>query len=167
LRNISFGGYGFFDFTYGEVDMSFAYGSLTMVGESNGKSDTDDGGSAIQLGINVLGTYPFDLGGFTVFPLFGLGYNAVLSHTVDGSSDDKPGDLSQFNIMFGGGLDYFFSDALFLRAELLFNIRFAATWQDDYKKVMEVYKLIDSNASSDSTWGMGPRVKVGVGYRFF
>jgi opacity protein-like surface antigen len=168
-RNLSFGGYGFFDFTYGEVDLSFAYGSLSSVYDSNIPGDntkaSSDSMSAIQLGFTVLGKYPFDLGGFTVFPLFGLGYNAVLSLSYDGNSLDDPGDYSQFGLMFGGGLDYFFSDALFLRAELLFNIRFASTAQDD---VVSLYKLFyGSDTTVDSTWGMGPRVKVGVGYRFF
>jgi hypothetical protein len=58
FRNLSIGGFGFFDATYAELDVSFAYGSLTGVFDAPGNNETKDIGSVLQLGFSLLGKYP-------------------------------------------------------------------------------------------------------------
>jgi len=156
INALSFGGFGFFDATYAEVDVSFAYGLLTLASDADGSKDSKDLGSALQLGFTLLGKYPIGLGGFTLFPLLGADYNLVLSvKNKDGSSESKPGEYSQFGLLAGAGLDFPLTSALYLRGEALFHLRFAS-------------KLMTDIASSgdSTTLGMGPRIKIGVGYKF-
>ena len=159
MEILSFGGFGFFDATYAELDVSFAYGSLTGHTEYPGAKKTQDIGSALQLGFTLLGKYPIYMGDFTVFPLLGVGYNMWLSAKDENNRAwDHPGDNSQFGILAGAGLDFPlpFSDALFLRAEALLNLRFASKEINDAAK----------SSSGDTTLGLGPRIKIGVGYMF-
>jgi opacity protein-like surface antigen len=156
-RLLSIGGFGFFDATYAELDVSFAYGSATYVYDFPGTNDNEDGGSALQLGFTLLGKYPIDWNGFTLFPLLGADYNLVLSSKdKNGKPEDNPGDNSQFGILAGAGLDYPLSSALFLRGEALFHLRLPSKDAKDAAK----------QSGGDTTFGMGPRIKVGVGYKF-
>ena len=162
LRNLSFGGYGFFDATYAELDVSFAYGSITGFSEVRGNKETEDGGRVVQLGFSLLGKYPLDWNGFTIFPLLGFDYNVVLSwKDKDGKAEDKPGDLNQFGILAGAGLDYpldFISSALFLRGEVMFHLRLPCKGMKDIASRL--------GSGTDATFGVGPRIKIGVGYMF-
>jgi len=156
VRVMSFGGYGFFDATYVEADISFAYGSLTAVAEGGGSSATEDMGSAMQLGLSLLGKYPIELGSVLFFPLFGINYNMVLSaKDPNGNAYTDAGDLSQFGLLTGVGADFGLSDSLYLRAEGLFSIRFASKYQKDA-----------AVGGASTTLGMGPRIKVGIGIKF-
>jgi outer membrane protein W len=156
-RTTSFGGFIFFDATYAELDVSFAYGSVTGVYDWPVLgSGTEDAGSVMQLGFTLLGKYPIDLGAVTLFPLVGVGYNAVLSWSdPDGNKADKPGDMSQFGILAGVGIDKNLTDALYLRAEALFQLRLPSKAMSDA-----------AVGGASATLGMGAVVKVGVGYRF-
>ena len=161
LRNLSIGAYGFFDATYVEVGVGIAYGSWSFAIDAGGaKISGKDVGlddiSAVQLDLTLLGKYPIDLGAFTIFPLLGVSYNMVLSHTKDGNSNDSPSDLNQFGLLAGAGLDFGLTDSLYLRGEVLFHLRFASKAMDDFSKLL----------GGDTTLGMGPRVRVAVGYRF-
>jgi outer membrane protein W len=168
FRNISFGAYGFFDATYAEIDVSFAYGSLTSVSKSNisdkKSNNTDDAGSVTQLGITLLGKYPISMGSITVFPLAGIGYNIVLSwKDDDGDKVEWPDDhsamkdMSQFAILAGGGLDFDITSNLYLRGSVLLQARLPNKLMRDSVK--------DVN-DTKTTLGFGPVIKVGVGYRF-
>jgi len=162
IRNTSFGGFVFFDATYVEADISFAYGSLTLVTEMPGISSTDDFGSVLQLGFSILGKYPFHLGSVTLFPLLGFNLNAVVSGSDnEGNKFTDAGDLSQFSLQAGIGLDYHFTDSIFLRAEGLFQLRFASKYQDDMMTFLN-----KGGGGWDTTFGMGPVIKVAVGYKF-
>jgi len=156
IRNSSFGGFIFFDATYAEVDVSFARGNLTSVYEKGNNSGTADMGSAMQLGFSLLGKYPVRRGYFTFFPLLGVNYNVVLSGSdPDGNKFDKPGNLSQFGIQGGAGMDYNLTHALYLRGEALFQLRLASKTMNDA-----------ATGDTSTTLGMGPVVKVALGYRF-
>jgi len=82
-----------------------------------------------------------------------------------GVEDDKPGDWSQIGFLAGLGLDLPFSSALFLRAEALFHLRLPSKFMSD---LVDKNKATFNNygGSIDTTFGMGPRVKIGIGYRF-
>jgi outer membrane protein W len=172
-RNISFGGYVFFDATYVEADISFAIGSLTEFRKSkiNDKKDskTADKSSTIQqLGFTVLGKYPIDMGAATLFPLLGVSYNMVLGgKDEDGNKMEKseyggkvyfqPSWLSQLGVLGGVGFDYDLTESLFLRGEVMLQCRFADKMTRDGVK---------DEKNARSTLGLGPVIKVGVGYKF-
>jgi len=94
-NNLSFGGFGFFDATYGEADISFAYGSLSAYTSGNVTIRLHDV-SAFQLGFSFLGKYPFNIRSLTIFPLLGISYNMVLSAKNDSGSNADPSILNQF-----------------------------------------------------------------------
>ena len=155
----SFGGFAFFDATYAQVDIAFLYGIVTGVAEIDGDRETDKAGSMMSLSFSLLGKYPIELGPVTLFPLLGVGYNLVLeSKDEDGNkaeSDDLK-DIHQLGFLAGVGVDYPLNDNLYLRAEALFSLRLPTKQMTDAVK--------DSDATA--TLGIGPRIKVGVGYRF-
>jgi outer membrane protein W len=117
----------------------------------------EDGGNVLQLGLSVLGKYPFYLGSVTLFPLLGFNYNMVFSWKINGQSYSTPGDLSQLGLLTGIGADFGLTDSLYLRTEGLFHLRFASKMQDD---------MIRGTTSMSTTFGMGPRIKVGMGIKF-
>ena len=157
IQILSLGFYAFFDATYAEADISFAYGRLKGSGgfeDSRQGSDYDS--RMFQLGFTLLGKYPFEVGEFTFFPLLGFNYNVVLSHTVAGIRDPEPGKWSQLGLLAGAGGDFFLTDTLYLRGEGMFHLRFPPT----------ALKETASHEGGSATFGMGPRMKLGVGYKF-
>ena len=154
IRNTSFGGFVFFDATFVEGDLILAYGSLTETVKISGVSASVPFGSALQLGVAVLGKYPFSLGPVTLFPLVGFSYNMVLSAKNDsGVAFSDAGNLSQFGLQGGVGVDYNLTDSLFIRAEGIFQVRFPSKLFDDYW------------VGVNKTWGIGPVIKVALGYK--
>jgi len=163
FNETNFGGFIFFDATYVEFDVAFAYGSW----KSYAKNDFKDAEgefvadlSVLQLNFALLGKYPIEVGGFTIFPLLGFNYNRVLSAKADGediSEFVKLGDLAQIGLLGGIGADFNINNSLYVRAEGLFQIRFACKYQKDMKKLMDAGK---------TTLGLGPVIKVAVGYKF-
>jgi len=148
---MTLGVYGFFDATYAEAEISFAYGKLVSEGD---KRDFDS--RIMQLGFSLLGKYPFELGDFTVFPLLGFDYNMVLSRTVAGSADPEHGKWNQLGLLAGVGADFDLTDSLYLRGEGLFHLRFPSA----------IMKDVASATGGSTTLSMGPRIKIGLGYRF-
>lgn len=160
MRNLSLGGFLFFDAAYVEIDACFAFGFLTK--ESPSKS-AERAGSLLQGSASILLKYPLDFGRVTFFPLLGANYNMVFaSRDADAvklydSISDNFKYLNQIGLLGGAGVDVFLKGSFFLRIEALYELRFA-------NKVMKD----DADAAPDlyTTLGMGPRVKVGVGYKF-
>jgi len=166
VQNLSFGGFGFFDATYAELDVSFAYGMLKgkTKGEYYGFTLGGVIGDAteLQLAFTLLGKYPIGLGGFTLFPLLGADYNMVLSMWDKNASYKKTMDNNQFGLLGGVGFDILFSSALFLRAEAMFHLRFPSKlWRD-----MAATTSAGGYHDFKATYGMGPNIKIGLGYKF-
>ena len=154
IQNSSFGGFSFFDITYAVIDISFAYGILEYVSKYN-KNNVYNAGSMTQLGFGLTGKYPFIVGEITYYPIFGINYNMVLaSKNEDGITRDisTVKNMSQFGILTGLGLDLQVSDFRFWRMEFLFNLRFP----------MKIFE----NFNGDTTLGVGPRFKLGYGFKF-
>jgi outer membrane protein W len=189
VRNMSFGAYAFLDVTYAEIDVSFAYGSLTGVARKNKDTPTTGGdASMLQLGFTLLGKYPVKMGQITVFPLLGIGYNMVLSTDPKGTygtvkvigSDGKEkeverkmSDLNQFSFLGGGGLDYNINRNLYLRFSALAQLRFASkatrdgiNEANDYASWRKKDFDEDNDRSLSTVLGIGPVIRVGFGYRF-
>jgi outer membrane protein W len=168
IRNTSFGGYAFFDFTYVEAGLYYAYGSITDVYEVDGYKDSEKLGSVGQFGFNVIGKFPIELDTVTIFPMLGVSYNMVLSFKyTDGEEDPSPDELNQFGILGGMGVDFGLTDNVFLRLNGLLHFRFTSKYQK-YLKSLVTYLLsregYDSNLST--TIGMGFRFNVAIGYKF-
>ena len=169
LRNMSFGGFAFFDIRYAELDLSFSYGSLKdVIRESGSDYKIVFTGnvlydSAIQLGFTILGKYPIAVRNSPIifFPLFGIDFNLVLSiRDPNGYKYDVYGiksvDFSQFGLLGGAGFDFIFAGNIFLRAEGLLHLRFASRFMRDFASALD----------NKTTLGIGPRIKVAFGYRF-
>ncbi|MDR2717631.1 MAG: hypothetical protein LBB89_06160 [Treponema sp.] len=153
MRILSLGFFGFFDATYAEVDVSFAYGNIRGMGDGDVRGYDS---RVMQLGFTFLGKYPFEVGDFIIFPLLGFDYNMVVSHTVAGYADPHYAKLSQLGALAGVGADFYMTDSLYLRGEGMFHLRFPST------AMREAASAIDGAA----TFGMGPRLKAAVGYKF-
>jgi opacity protein-like surface antigen len=163
-RNTSIGAFAFLDFTYAEANLYLAYGSLAnvvIVAGDKQDIDSDFNLNAMQFGFSILVKYPIDMGGFTLFPLFGIDYNAVLSvkdkegNKIDGG---MVGDLfSQFGFLAGAGADIKLSGSLFVRLEGLLHIRLPSKTMSDSVKGLDDVK---------ATLGFGPQIKIAIGYGF-
>ncbi|MCL2759157.1 MAG: autotransporter outer membrane beta-barrel domain-containing protein [Treponema sp.] len=180
FNTTSFGGFVFFDLTYAVIDVSFAHGSSEMKGEISGGgvslTMSEDTGTGMQLGIGVMGKFPIDLDGITLFPLLGINYNMILSaKDKDGKvvqtynkSTGLPEDmntvkeLSQLGFIGGVGLDVPINDNLFFRAEALLNVRLPSKQMKDMFDEMKKDEDFDSGKL---TLGIGPRIKLGIGYK--
>ena len=159
IDNMSPGAYAFFDATFVEAEVNFAYGWMTEKLKAEelgyGSFSYKYTYGSLQLGFSVLGKFPFDLGFITLFPLLGLDYNIVLAVFDDEFWGDSM-DLNQLGFLAGVGVDYDLTKYLYLRGEALFHLRLPSKLMND---------LSMGGATKDL--GIGPRIKVGVGYRFF
>jgi len=155
LRIFSVGAYGFLDFNFAELSVSFASGSLTGVYEDGSYSDSSDAGKATQLCFSFLLKFPIDMGQLVFFPLFGINYNWVLSleNEYGIKADDTGEEYGQIGILAGLGFDYYLTDLLYLRVQGMFQLRFPAKFARDA-----------AWGSAEATMGMGPVIRVGIGY---
>ena len=88
-----FGGWGFFDATYGEVAAEFTYGT---------------NGIGADLGFGVYGKFPIDMGMFVLYPMAGAELTLL--------------DYTGLWVRAGAGVDYDLSRTMFIRGELLYGI---------------------------------------------
>jgi len=172
-NNTSFGGFVFFDITYAQIEVDYLYGSLEQT--FNGVKVSGWKGTFNQFGIGLLGKYPIDLGAVTLFPLIGINYNMVMSYeqngvkytgywanSVDGYKLYKISEyFSQLGILAGLGFDIGITEQIFIRAEALFQLRLPNKGMKDRAEYWDkVY-----NDTNTTTLGLGPRIKIGVGYK--
>jgi hypothetical protein len=153
----NFGGYAFLDIKYLELNAGMAYGVIQGVLKGSGSSTHVDLDNQFQVGFSLLGKYPFGIGPISLFPLLGVSCNMVLP-------GDKIKDMSQFGFLGGAGVDIKLKK-LFLRGELLFNIRLPNNEMSDLRDFLNA--LPGSAQDAKTTFGLGPTIKVGLGYRFF
>jgi opacity protein-like surface antigen len=169
MEVFSFGGgaYGFFDATFVEANVGFGLGARNTKTKL-GSIENEDKGSYMALNIQVLGKFPFALSDqLSVFPLLGAEYQIFLSvkdkngdaptKTENGKKEDISSmDFNAIWFRAGGGLDFFFTENLFLRGEILYGIRLGNKAESDAADDM----------SGDVMLGHGGMVKVGVGFKF-
>jgi len=170
VRYTGFGGWVFVDATFVEASIGFFGGPLTATlteqitefGFGSFSITERFGGSFFALNLGLLGKLPFALGegNVSVFPLLGIGYNAVLSSRVEGESVDSPGDSSSFRIKFGVGGDFDVRENVFFRASLLGFYRFRARDERDAADLLRSMGF--HNVTARGGFGMGIRVGVGV-----
>jgi hypothetical protein len=153
------GGFAFFDATYAELSLGILGAGGTFTQEGGGQSRGSDM-AFMGLDIGLLGKYPFSISDrLALFPLLGITYRVMLSaKDADGnryknsSGDDvDPGDFSALWFKLGSGLDFFVTDAIYIRYVESYGIRLANTFEND----ADTKKL-----------GHGLEIKFAVGYRF-
>jgi hypothetical protein len=163
--NHGFGIGGFFDATYVEIGMDIIFSSFTPNAE---KYSGDFEVMATQFGFTILGKFPVAVdGGVTLFPLAGIDYQMFFSGEANGVSikrDDMSGDFKDifdaFSLVVGAGLDCNLNAKVYLRGEVLCNFKM----ESDSDKALK--KLAKDSDLSFSLFTFGPRVSIGVGYRF-
>jgi opacity protein-like surface antigen len=167
------GGFAFFDATFVELSLGIWGGGGTYEEESDlplaiysAEFDT----SVMGLDIGLLGKYPVAVNDkLTLFPLLGITYRIVLSAEIDGNQyknsdgDDASGDFSALWFKFGGGLDYSFTDAIYLRGDVLYGLRLANKFENDR---VDSDKESYPDADVKTLLGHGLEIKLAIGYRF-
>jgi hypothetical protein len=161
------GGFAYFDATYAEVSVGFFVGGGDRAGKFGGTEMDKTPWTLSALSIGLLGKYPIALSdALTLFPARGIGYDLVLSAKIDGTTyqkdgDDAPGDFSALWIKAGAGVDVALTAKLYFRGEALFGIRLANQYEKDLVDLYDRY-----NVDMSTSLGLGPTVKLGVGYKF-
>jgi opacity protein-like surface antigen len=135
------GVWGFFDATFVEADLAVGYSLRDKL-------------NSLGIEISVLGKFPFALAeGLSLFPLVGVKYTIIPYAAYDGTSLEETMKQNFLGFQVGAGVDYDFSETMFLRGELLCDL--------------DLFSF-DKDASGDNAGlaFLGPRVKVGVGFKF-
>jgi opacity protein-like surface antigen len=189
------GAYAFFDATYAELSIGYFSGKLkpkfkgsTKVMGIESSMDPDDypilPNIKIQsLNIGLLGKYPIAINdSFSFFPLLGIEYQVALSvkdekfgeeyrrPNPDGSDGDKaPGDWSSLWFKAGAGMDFSFTESLYLRLDVLYGIRLPSKAEKDFVDFMKMMAgEMDSTMTVDAKTllGHGLTAKLAIGFRF-
>lgn len=150
LNRNGFGAFAFVGLSqFLELNLGFLYKdpskvTLTVDGKSESSSDFDmESVPALQIGI--YGKYPFVINEtMVVFPTVGIDYELTLA-------DEKEGWWDDLWIRAGVGLDYFFSETIFLRGHLIYGVALPMG-SNEYIDFM------------NPEVGHGLLVKVGVGF---
>ena len=188
MDRFDYGGGIFFDFTYGTFSLGYLGGKNSfrenMILASSSLADNTGKGSEGVLSISLLGKYPFKIKEkLTLFPLFGIDYQIALIQRRETASgltynradgrfmedrdkDGKAYPLSSWNyfrINIGGGIDYFFTNKVFLRSELLFGFRLPTSYE---MGALDVIKNL-MNINDPKLGGLtgNPALKLSVGWR--
>jgi opacity protein-like surface antigen len=174
------GPYAFFDAKYAELTLAFFIGG----GESRNdakimgvSSSSTANVSVSSLNIGLLGKYPFSINNkLSVFPLLGIEYQAFLAVQDEDGNDWKgvdgdggPGDFSALWFKLGGGLDYAFTQKLYLRFEALLGLRLPNKVELDGFDNDPVVKAAKSTGADVETTGggsLGFTAKLAVGFKF-
>jgi len=157
LDLMGLGAFAFFDAKYVELSVGPSFGIAKYENEYGRSFDL----KLIQLDVNVLGKIPINLSGgqIVIFPLLGLSYNHPLFGISGTDSLNKAlSDLGQLGALGGVGLDFYLSSSIYLRGEGLFHLRLPP-WP-------ALKDGLGMTGDTKFSFGMGPRVKLGVGYRF-
>ena len=177
---LNYGGFVFFDATYGIFCISFQNGHNTYRAdliEVGNKTTMSGKGWESMLGFSLLGKYPFRLNDrFTIFPLLGIEYQISLVQLWTDPDDGKVyrrnddvdffvTDWNSFFINVGGGVDFMLPKNFFLRGELLCGFRLMTPYE---KKNLDTMKTL----TGDSKPKLGgitvvPTFRISAGYRFY
>ncbi|GHV87908.1 hypothetical protein AGMMS50267_02680 [Spirochaetia bacterium] len=194
MDRVNYGGFLFFDATYGVAAVSLRGGKNSYEEKLKQKlaggswfSISDDTGTGTEtaLGLSLLGKYPFRVTEkITLFPLAGVEYQIALTEkrqpkgdaVHDRTKGDLPADqdqdgnsypLSAWNTLtidLGAGLDCQIKGPLFLRNELLFSFRLQTPYETGAKD-MTAHQFHASNIKLGGLTG-GPTLRISLGYRF-
>jgi opacity protein-like surface antigen len=173
-----FGGgvYGFVDATFVELTFGFFSGNGTMkattkMGNTSQVSEEDFNISSFNIGL--LAKYPFEINDkLLFFPLLGVDYQNVLSVKADGEEytnadgNKAPGDWSVLWFKAGAGMDFLFTNSIYLRLEALYGIRLTSKVEKDTVKMLSKEELPGVEVESIILIGNGLTAKLAIGFRF-
>jgi opacity protein-like surface antigen len=156
----------FFDFNYVELSLGFfSVGGNWTEKEFVTGTSVKHGFSGTGVDFGVLAKYPFDINEkLKLFPFLGLSYRSVLFAELNGIKVYDPEKLSTIWFKLGGGLDYSFTEKIYLRAGFLYGIRLENQFERDTKD-----SLIATGArnrlsvDAESLLGHGLDVKLAIG----
>jgi len=165
-----FGGYLTFDATYAAITIGYAQGGGKWKGPNGLDSDSLPDMPRSILSFGIYSKYPtFGLGkNLNVYPILSIDYELAISgrleYTYDRKYvfDDRNEDgyaASAFNTLWvkiGGGADYYLTQSVYVRAELLYGVRTANTYEDESK---------DKYSADGTRLGHGLTVRVGAGFK--
>jgi len=195
MQQFNFGGFVFFDATYGELAITVQHGINAYKEEVDARvtptGDTitarEGTGSETMLGFTLLGKYPFHINErLLIYPLAGVEYQIALveKRTPDGGNESNrtdgdtefPGDFSlsmwnSFFIKIGAGTDFYFHFPWFFKAEFLYSFRLMTPYENEALEYIKrdfgisEPKLFASPGMRGLTHG--PELRLAVGYRFW
>ncbi|MDR2490582.1 MAG: autotransporter outer membrane beta-barrel domain-containing protein [Spirochaetaceae bacterium] len=167
----------FIDATYVEGTINFFFANTSLkhndvLSEYDGFSG-DYNLNGVSLGLGLLLKYPFYFGSLVFFPLLGFEGNIYLSQgfskDYDEADDSKQGDTygkpsawNSFWIRVGAGVDYFFSGAVYIRGEVLMDIKLPSGLDTAY---MKNEKFISNGFSDPQFFGLGVSFRAAVGFK--
>jgi len=189
------GGYAFFDATYAELSVGYFSGKLKPKFKGSAKVlgvempiDPEEYAAIptvkiSSLNIGLLGKYPIAImDNLSLFPLLGIEYQAALSvkdgdsgeeyrrPNSDGSDGDKaPGDWSSLWFKAGVGMDFSFTESLYLRLNVLYGLRLPSKAEKDYVDLMKTMAAAESagmSVDAKTLLGHGLTAKLAIGFRF-
>jgi outer membrane protein OmpA-like peptidoglycan-associated protein len=134
-RTIGAGSFAFLDATFVELAVGFSLGSVKFKEQLYGSVEETKLFTALDF--NILAKWPFAVGKFSIFPLLGVGTQVFLM-----KGDYFGRGWLWFHL--GAGMDFSFTDTLFLRGEFLYGMRL-----NERGRQIEL--------------GHGPTVKIAVG----
>jgi len=191
MDRLNYGGWLFFDATYGEVSILFQGGSNTyaetMDYGANSLSNGKGKGTETSMGFSLMGKYPFKVNDIiTWFPLLGVEYQIAISQKrepegaeyvydrakgylpEDRDKNGKPFPISAWNswwIDVGAGLDYDIAGPFFIRGELIFGFRLMTDYETGALEALRNPPMEINNPKLTGLTG-GPTLKISVGYYF-
>ena len=161
------GGFVFFDATYAELSLGFSGGNASFVTTVN-EAVTNTASFPMSLfNIGLLLKFPFGGEKLQFFPLLGIDYALALSVKNENgdtaknqNGDDISSDFSALWANLGFGMDYSFTENIYLRLDALLGVRMLSKYENDYKEAYKdiMYSIPDMSA--------GVTVKLAAGYRF-
>jgi hypothetical protein len=188
MDRFNYGGFMFFDATYGEIAVSLRGGRNSYDEEmatAGGTTGNRGAGTEMALGFSLLGKYPLRVNEkLAWFPLLGVEYQVALLEwrkpqggvvydrtggklPEDKDKNDDPYPLSAWNsltIDLGAGLDYALDEGLFLRGEVLFSFRLQTAYETGALELAK-YQFSVSDIVLKGLTG-GPTLRISLGYLF-
>ena len=166
IRTPYFGGgaFIFLDATFVELSLGIFGGGGTWSEDLPGVPRYTNSVSISGLDIGLLGKYPVVMSSqLTVFPLAGINFRSMFSVRDSGFGRlPHSSDFSALWFKLGGGLDYFFTDHIFLRGQVLYGFRVRNRVERDAVNYFNRYPGVSARARL----GQGPTIRFAVGYRF-
>jgi hypothetical protein len=165
------GAFLFADATYAELSAAYFAEIGTVTGTSKTvtsgvpqEDPIDEDYLSHVIIVDLLGKYPFVLNEkFTVFPALGVGIKLPIAGN---KNSDKEHDVTWGVVgKAGAGLDFFITQALFLRAEALFAYQFASDQEAKIEQDPGTGKQTFDYQFKSTGYNLGPQVKIGVGYK--
>ncbi|MDR2313745.1 MAG: hypothetical protein LBE02_04355 [Spirochaetaceae bacterium] len=197
MDQFNYGGYLFFDATYGEFTVEIQRGlnryreTLGGIGQGTYFNDIplEGTGAETVLGFTLVGKYPFTLRrGLLIYPLLGIEYQIALVEKrrprgekdqpradgkteLDGSRNFSLSMWNSFLVDAGAGLDFMIKSPFFLRAELVYRFRLKTSAEQEGIDYVEnrfgISRPTLFGNPRISGLTHGPELRVALGYRFF